>query len=165
MDLHKAQWNAKKLMQEHGLVGWTFNWTKSTSLLGRCSFNIKQIQLSLSNTHAGSEEQVTNTVLHEIAHALVGPGHHHDDVWRSKALSIGCSGNRCTEVAPGNEPQKRYVGTCSTHGEVSQREKMTHRKYSCPKCSPAFDIRYLVQFKYNPQYVAFKQSLNANRPR
>lgn len=165
MDLHKAQWKAKQLMQEQGLVGWSFNWTKSISVLGRCKHHTKEIQLSLSATHAGSEEQVNNTILHEIAHALVGPHHGHNDVWRSKALSIGCNGQRCTEVAPENKIQKRYIVTCSTHGEIVQREKMTSRKYSCHKCSPVFNPQYLLQIKYNPQYVAFKSSLNATWPR
>ena len=33
--------------------------------------------------------------MHEIAHALVRKGHGHDAVWKAKALSIGCDGQRC----------------------------------------------------------------------
>ena len=36
------------------------------------------------------DEEVKNTLLHEIAHALVGPGHRHNRVWRQKAREIGC---------------------------------------------------------------------------
>ena len=36
-----------------------------------------------------------NTLLHEIAHALAGHEHNHDEVWKATARSIGCDGCRC----------------------------------------------------------------------
>lgn len=33
-----------------------------------------------------------DTVAHEVAHALVGPAHGHDAVWRRKAVELGGSG-------------------------------------------------------------------------
>jgi SWI/SNF-related matrix-associated actin-dependent regulator 1 of chromatin subfamily A len=39
------------------------------------------------------EQQFKDTILHEIAHAIVGPHHGHDEVWRGKAVEIGCTGN------------------------------------------------------------------------
>lgn len=48
-------------------------------------------------------------ILHEIAHALVDY-HGHDDVWRSKALEIGCSGKR--HGLSGVSIRGRYEATC-----------------------------------------------------
>ena len=42
-----------------------------------------------------TEENVKNTLLHEIAHALAGHEHNHDEVWKATARSIGCDGCRC----------------------------------------------------------------------
>ena len=40
-------------------------------------------------------DEVKDTLLHEIAHALVGSQHQHNTTWRDKAIEIGCKGNRC----------------------------------------------------------------------
>lgn len=37
------------------------------------------------------EEDIKDTVLHEIAHAIVGGKHHHDCVWKACCNKIGCS--------------------------------------------------------------------------
>ena len=34
-------------------------------------------------------DEVRDTILHEIAHALVGPGHGHDAVWKAKCVEVG----------------------------------------------------------------------------
>lgn len=38
---------------------------------------------------------IRDTILHEIAHALVGPNHCHDLVWKAKCLEIGATPRRC----------------------------------------------------------------------
>ena len=45
------------------------------------------------------DAEIEDTLLHEIAHALVGRRHHHDAVWRAKAREIGCTGQRCHSVS------------------------------------------------------------------
>ena len=73
------------------------------SVLGRCreyhlcgkpfkylfTYNNKYIKANLNNGNV-----IENTVLHEIAHAIVGAEHHHDRVWRDCAQRIGCTGDR-----------------------------------------------------------------------
>lgn len=72
------------------------------SCLGRCrefrlcgapirytfTYNNKFIKANLNN------DKIQDTVLHEIAHAIVGNNHHHDRVWRDCAQRIGCTGSR-----------------------------------------------------------------------
>ena len=41
---------------------------------------------------------IRDTLLHEIARAIVGPGHAHDAVWRTAARRIGCTAKRCSTV-------------------------------------------------------------------
>lgn len=166
MDLHKASWLTKELMKPHGLLerGWTVRLVKATSFMGRCVHNDKEIHLSLSYTFSRDEAGVRNTILHEIAHALVGAGHGHDSVWYRKARELGCSGERCTEITQGR-PEKRYLSICSVHGVVTQHMKMPRIKYSCPQCSPKYDERYILRNIFNPKFLDQHVQIENNRPK
>lgn len=111
MNLHDAENLARQLMLEHGLADWDFGFDRARRRAGYCrryknglvvergsvmrtAFKGK-ISVSARFVAANDEVALKETVLHEIAHALVGNEHHHDDIWREKAISIGCSGRRC----------------------------------------------------------------------
>src|SRR3954468_12751994 len=95
MDLQEARRLATALMAEHGLSGWRLVLDSAKTRAGVCRAQRKEIGLSRHLTALHAEPEVRDTVLHEIAHALVGPAHGHDEVWRATALRIGCSGRRC----------------------------------------------------------------------
>ena len=40
-------------------------------------------------------EESKDVVLHEIAHALTGPGHGHDWAWKQKCVLVGARPERC----------------------------------------------------------------------
>ena len=98
MNLQRAQMMAEDLMG-HYLTGWTFRFDRALTRLGYCQHRIKTISLGTYATEVNSEEQVLNTCLHEIAHALVDVRHGHDEVWRAKAIELGHSGKRCGTIA------------------------------------------------------------------
>lgn len=102
---------ARRLMADHELHGWTVVADRAKTRAGVCRFGKRQIGLSRPLTELHSEEEVRDTILHEIAHALVGPEHGHDRVWRAKARAIGSSGERCVSLdAP--RVVGDWVGTC-----------------------------------------------------
>jgi hypothetical protein len=82
----------REKMNEHGLTDWSvrLNQNMDSRYLGLCSYKDKCIILSAHHIDIHPSPDVTNTILHEIAHALVGPGHAHNQVWQEKAKSIGC---------------------------------------------------------------------------
>ena len=45
-----------------------------------------------------NEDNIKDTVLHEIAHAIAGNHHHHDAVWKSCCIAVGCQPKRCKHV-------------------------------------------------------------------
>lgn len=104
---------AEELIHRHGLAGWSFQFNDASRQAGRCAYAIRVISLSRLFCLEAPADEVRDTILHEIAHALVGPEHHHDSIWKATARSIGCSGSRCHDVdfAP-----PRYIVSCSRCG-------------------------------------------------
>ena len=79
-------------------TGWAFGFDLAPSRAGVCRYGERRIDLSVSYCLAATRADVEDTILHEIAHAIVGPRHNHDAVWKAKAREIGCVGERCHRV-------------------------------------------------------------------
>jgi predicted SprT family Zn-dependent metalloprotease len=135
---------AQYLMLRHGLKDWKFGWDRAKKRYGLCHFGRKCISLSIYLTPLCSEKEIQNTILHEIAHALVGVNHGHDKVWKAKALEIGCDAMRCGKavVLP-----KTFVGSCPKCSQKVYRNRRS--RASCAKCSPKFNPKYLIVWQRN----------------
>ena len=114
---------AERLMAEHGLLKWSFQYDDASRRAGCCHYRTQVISLAQQFAITAPPEEVRNTILHEIAHALVGSMHNHDSVWKAKARSIGCTGDRCHDIkfAP-----PRYIMSCPRcrwhqHADLRQR--------------------------------------------
>ena len=141
------------LMQDfmaiHGLTkkGWTSIVNDNRSRLGYCDWRNKTIALSSFHILHSPDDAVLNTILHEIAHALVGPSKNpHGDIWRNKALEIGCTGERCGHM---NAP-KKFTGHCRNCGKECQTNRRT--KVACSTCCKSynnsrFNDKYLIIWK------------------
>ena len=102
---------AHELIREHGLKKWSFNFDHSTRRAGSCRYHDKTITMAFELARDGSDEDIRDTILHEIAHALVGPKHNHDRVWKAKARAIGGSGERTHQLS---FAQPRWNVTCES---------------------------------------------------
>jgi predicted SprT family Zn-dependent metalloprotease len=89
MKLSEVEQLAKEKMAKYLSPEWTFAWTVNIGSIGLCKYSTKQIVLSKSWMEAMERGEVFDTILHEIAHALVGPGNGHNKVWKTMARSIG----------------------------------------------------------------------------
>lgn len=140
---------AIELMTEHGLIadGWEFAYDRAKNRFGACHHGLKRITLSFIRVEAHPEEDVKDTILHEIAHAIVGRAHGHNRNWARKAREIGCSGERTyqTEI----EVRAKYTGTCPA-GHRSQAHKRMKRQRSCGECDPTrFNLDHIITYKAN----------------
>ena len=127
---------ADRLMSKHRLNGWSFQFDDALKRGGQCDHAIRVISMAREFCRVASEAEWTDTLLHEIAHALVGPGHHHDAVWKRKARQIGCSSDRCHSV---RFTRPKYVLTCPRCKWAVTRMRRT-RGLICRRCSA--DLRY-----------------------
>ena len=89
--------------------GWVFGFDLANSRAGVCRYAERRIDLSVSYGLAATRGEIEDTVLHEIAHAIVGPKHNHDVVWKAKAREIGCAGERCHRV---QHSTPKWIGEC-----------------------------------------------------
>lgn len=118
------------LLVEHGLKDWRFDFDHATRRAGCCDYSHKRISLALQFAHQASEEEINDTLLHEIAHALVGKKHNHDAVWRSKAQEIGSSGERCHNL---RFCPPRYIIACRNGCWTATAERR-RRNVVCRTC-------------------------------
>lgn len=92
MDRNKASEFARNELNKYGLIDWKVKVKvdPKQSFLGLCIYKDKSIIINAHHVDIHPEEEVIDTIKHEIAHALT-PGHQHDDVWSSKAIELGCN--------------------------------------------------------------------------
>lgn len=121
---------AQDLMHEHGLKRWHFEFDHSTRRAGCCNYREKRISISFELALNGSDADVRDTLLHEIAHALVGKKHNHDAVWKEKAKEIGCSGERCHRLV---FSPPRYHVSCE-NSCWKQTAERRNQKLICRTC-------------------------------
>jgi predicted SprT family Zn-dependent metalloprotease len=136
MNLYEAGHLARELMRQHGLAGWTFEFDHARRRFGRCDYTHRRISLSKSLTFLNPMEEVRDTILHEIAHALT-PGAGHGARWRNKCRMIGARARRCfTEEQVVTVPRApaRYLFGCPSCDWWVERRRAVRRKYQCTRC-------------------------------
>ena len=151
MELQKAEKKAKELIQKHK-PDYSFVWDNAKVRFGCCNYRKKQISLSRELVQLNTENDVVDVILHEIAHAIVGAGNGHNNIWRNKAIEIGCDGCRCY----GNEvktPKGKYQYQCPNCNRVINRYRRIKRPLSCGECcnkynSGRFTEKYAFKRKY-----------------
>jgi predicted SprT family Zn-dependent metalloprotease len=152
MDLKEASLKAIRLMDEHGLLDkhWYFEFDNAKRRAGMCDGGAKRISLSKHITKLNSEREVINTILHEIAHALVGCQHGHNTQWKNMCIKIGARPERCFTSDQKILPDYKYTADCGgcgkTHGYYKKPD--LDRKRAC-KCQhdKKWDEKVLLIFK------------------
>lgn len=88
-----------KSFAKHGLSDWTGGLDNSRQRFGLCQPGKKHISLSRPLCELNSEDEVRDTILHEIAHALAwqrhGEGCGHDKRWKAICVEIGARPIAC----------------------------------------------------------------------
>jgi len=139
------------LMAKHELLkyNYTFSWINSKNVFGCHKGFDRKICLSRPLVLLNNEDDVRDTILHEIAHALVYIRNgfryrlsenkrkcSHDDVWKKVCIEIGCKPKRCYNTEKVNCPEPKYELIHIATGKVIKRnhnkpnfEKYANKKY------------------------------------
>jgi hypothetical protein len=159
VDIDQVPALGRRLMARHGLVGWRLVLDGARTRAGVCRPARREIGVSRVLAQLHTEAEVTDTLLHEIAHALVGAEHGHDAAWRATAVAIGASGARCVPPDAARPPAP-WVGTCPA-GHTCSRYRRPQRPVSCARCSPRFDAGAVLEWRRDGQPVAMGERYEA----
>ncbi len=168
VDLGDAYKMAAQLLEQHGLDDWEIEFDNAKRRAGVCRYARRVIGLSAPLTRLHPVDEVRETILHEIAHALVGPQHGHDQVWAAQAKAIGSNAVRCV---PSDAPKvpAPWLGVCAS-GHSKERHKRPERVESCGRCSATFSSEHVFQWTFqgrpasmHPNYVAELRRLELGR--
>ena len=142
MNTREAESLVYKYMAKHELPDeWSFRWQGKKRSLGTCSYSQKEIRLSRWYVELNDLSEVTDTILHEIAHALaydrygkLGMGH--GVLWKKVCREIGAIPRSCSKDNL-NKPKDhyKYNHTCKCGIHYGMHRLRKHYKYRCPKCN------------------------------
>lgn len=138
----EARQRANILMNQHDLFGWSFGFDNAKARAGCTHGSLRKITLSRHFVAANGMERIEQTILHEIAHALVGTGHGHDAVWKAKAKEIGHTGDRLYKAADTVMPERSWIGTCACGEWTRHRLTQRMRTATCAGCGMGITWRH-----------------------
>jgi len=103
--------------------------------MGLCLYHHRTIELSIHFVLRNGQEEILDTILHEIAHALVGPKHGHGQAWKRKCQEIGARPVRCGQA---EMPEGRWKAKCGQCGMNFHRHRKPKKAkgWFCKSCGP-----------------------------
>lgn len=149
---------AIQLMRQHGLLPkWRFEFNNRKRGLGLCAYSKTTIFVSRFHCAKDSDEEIRDTILHEIAHALTGPSPNpHGEQWQLNCLKVGAKPERCAARGATVEVQGNWFGVCPN----CNKEFNFHRepKYktnrwclACGKEKGKFSVQKRQEIKAKPR--------------
>lgn len=115
-------------------------------LLGRTSGDLwggdPIVELALWALDELDEAEVIDTVRHEYAHVLSGPGHGHDDVWRDNCKLVGATPKARAKgvTSPAGRRKPKWVVYCPSCGTDIGRRKIRKPNLVHSRCGS--DVAY-----------------------
>lgn len=142
---------ARTLMNEHGLHNVDFKFDRAQKRIGQCRFRGGvpfEITLSKVLTPKMEAHDVRDTILHEIAHALVGIDAGHGPRWKAKAREIGARPQRCGKQIDLDAPIQGFCPDCGDKVHDAFRMPTVLRYH--PKCGKDAILVYHKEGKRVP---------------
>lgn len=122
-----------QLLIDHGLGDWKVGAHNKRRVLADCNNRAKTIRYSKNFLTIATREDFIGVTLHEIAHALVGPGHGHDNVFKRKVLEISPNADYSGANVAKPVSTHKYDLVCPECGTKSRSN--VNKRYACSKCT------------------------------
>jgi predicted SprT family Zn-dependent metalloprotease len=143
---------ARKLLAQHQLTHLNVTLSKTKNALGRCFFRQgRPVKIDLSTywVNALSAEEIKDTILHEIAHAIAGYAAGHGEKWKSVCRRIGANPNRVADLPQTIRVEtvkniSNYRAVCSNNACSNEVyfQRLTKNwesgRYKCGRCHNEF---------------------------
>ena len=155
MQRAQATKELRALLDAQGLPNWHLRLTADIRApLGLCSYKDKCIILNALHIDSHPDVEIINTIRHEVAHALVGPGFGHGDVWKEKAKELGCDNTQPCASFGFNEAAIDAIRSgadveVSFEEEVIRTPKYTINRLQdkCAECGKVAKVVSSMEFK------------------
>lgn len=134
-DLDRVRVWAAALIRLHLDDSWHFDFDRAAKRAGLTNYTAKRISVSRHLAARWDDDEVHQILLHEVAHAMVGPGAGHGPVWRRTAREIGYIGGRTHQGEIAAE-RAGWVGSCPG-GHEHVRFRAPRGRYACKPCTRA----------------------------
>ena len=147
-DLTKVRVWADALIRLHLNDTWSFAFDNAKTRAGLTNYTKRTITVSRYLASKWDDDDIHQTLLHEVAHAMVGPKAGHGPEWRRVARDIGYIGGRTHRGEIASETAK-WIGVCPRGHEHFRFRKPT-RIASCMHCAPGargFNPRYVIRWR------------------
>lgn len=162
--IESAQGFFEAKCKEHGLEDWVFKVVSSTSKrnIGYCRRWGKIIAIQAHFFFAMTADQVEETILHELAHALT-PGEGHSAVWRAKAIELGDKRARATVNIRGGEGfRSDWLITSGHTRQESDFDKVAFTNKELPRSKKASSPNFGGEVKRVAKPTKLAMSIYAN---
>lgn len=153
IEAHKI---TKSELEKYGLKDWGVRLSTNINdgFLGLCSYKDNVIILNAHHVDIHSDQDVINTIKHEVAHALC-PKQGHNEIWRNKAKEIGCDNTLpCSNldlpehiidaIRSGNMVEVEIEE--ETHVVRHPKFKVTRLQDKCPDCGKVAVEKFHTEF-------------------
>ena len=144
---------AKKLVQDNGLTYWKITFNNNTRLVGWCDPRIKTISLSkkVFSLNLDNGFFITDTILHEIAHALDWVRNRnggHGTSWKIICNELGVTPSSTVKRGSIVSVKGNYIYECPNCGNKSDYFRKPKNDKACYDCCTKYNGgKYSEEFK------------------
>tara|TARA_R110000850_G_scaffold272752_3_gene408256 strand:+ start:5550 stop:6065 length:516 start_codon:yes stop_codon:yes gene_type:complete len=111
--------NHERLLRARFQISNRMTSSGGTATVGGPNTGLVKLSGPIFRDEANSEDDLRNTIRHELAHIAVGRGHGHGPVWKRMAKHLGCTGDRCHTMVTAQakaRPRFDWLLSCSSCG-------------------------------------------------
>lgn len=137
---------ARRTLDACGLQDWEVGLDHARRRAGACHFRDKRISFSRYLLPLYDVASVREVVLHEVAHAQVGPRAGHGKRWQQAVKSLGGSAERTVSPDAPSLPAP-WIGVCKA-GHRIERFRTPTRVLACSICSRDFRLENIFTWTY-----------------